>query len=110
MAGDDTRQFRLGLLRQRLLPKRADPVAGAFLGTIVLGALVATPVLVGALIVWTVRRAAGRPSSPNNPEVGDEFSSRFHELEESILDGDGTIGPKGGRRSSRRRRSSKPSS
>jgi hypothetical protein len=66
-----------------LLPKRFDPVAGALVGTIVLVALLATPVLILALIVWIVVRAArNRPK----PEGDAEFSSRFQELEEGILD------------------------
>ncbi|HXM72938.1 MAG TPA: hypothetical protein VN940_06910 [Candidatus Dormibacteraeota bacterium] len=66
-----------------MLPKRADPVAGALFGTIVLAALLATPVLILALIVWMVVRAA---RNTPKPEGDSEFSSRFQELEEGILD------------------------
>jgi hypothetical protein len=81
-----------------LLPRRADPVAGALLGTIVLGALIAFPVLIVALIVWLVVRAAGTRSSPAKPDVDDEFGARFHELEEGILDANATKRPEGSRR------------
>lgn len=68
-----------------MLPKRADPVAGALVATIVFAALLVPPVLILALIVWLVLRAR-RNTSLRKPEVDSEFSSRFHELEEGILD------------------------
>jgi hypothetical protein len=71
-----------------MLPKRADPVAGSLVATIVLGAFLALPVLILALIVWMVVRAGRRSSSPGNAEMDPEFSSRFHDLEEGILDAD----------------------
>ena len=71
-----------------MIPKRADPVAGSLVATIVLGAVLALPVLIIALIVWMVVRAGRRSSSPGEPEVDAEFSSRFHDLEEGILDAD----------------------
>ena len=71
-----------------MLPKRADPVAGSLVATIVLGALLALPVLIIALIVWIVVRAGRGSSSPAKVEMDPEFSSRFHALEEGILDAD----------------------
>jgi hypothetical protein len=65
---------------------RAEPVAGAFVATIVLCALLATPVLVVALIIWIMVRASGASSSRPWPEVDAEFSARFHELEQGVLD------------------------
>jgi hypothetical protein len=82
-----------------MLPKRADPVAGALVATIVFAALLVPPVLILALIVWLVLRAR-RSTVPGKPEVDAEFSSRFHELEDDILDAEATK-PK---RSLRRRR------
>ena len=67
-----------------LLPKRADPAAGALIGTFVLAALLAPPVLALALIVW-LARARRRSSLEPEREVDPEFSARFHEMEESIL-------------------------
>lgn len=75
-----------------MLPRRADPVAGALVGTFVLAALLALPVLILALIVWIVVRAS-RTASPPRPEVDADFSSRFHELEEGILDANGRDAP-----------------
>jgi hypothetical protein len=72
-----------------MLPKRADPVAGALVATIVFAALLVPPVLILALIVWLVLRA-GRSRVPGKPEVDAEFSSRFHELEDDILDAEAT--------------------
>ena len=66
-----------------MLPKRADPVAGALIGTIVLAALLAAPVLILAVIVWIVVR--GARNTPK-PDWDSEFSSRFQELEEGILE------------------------
>jgi hypothetical protein len=82
-----------------MLPKRADPVAGAFVATIVFAALVVPPVLILALIVWLVLRAR-RSKVPANPEVDAEFNSRFHDLEDDILDAKATKAT----RSPRRRR------
>ena len=82
-----------------MLPKRADPVAGALIGTIVLAALLATPLLIVALIVWTVVRA-GR-NAPQ-PEDDSGFTSRFQELEESILDANAADAP--GKKLARKRR------
>jgi hypothetical protein len=42
-----------------VLPKRADPVAGAFAGTLVLAALLAPPVLIVWLVLWARRRFNG---------------------------------------------------
>jgi hypothetical protein len=81
-----------------LLPKRADPVSGTLVGTIVLGAFLALPVLIIALIVWIVVRAGRRSSSPGKPEMDPEFSSRFHDLEDGILDANAKARPKGSRR------------
>jgi hypothetical protein len=68
-----------------LLPLRANPVAGALLATIVFAALVSLPVLILGLIVWMAVRASRSSPSPAEPEVGEELSTRFHKLEESIL-------------------------
>ena len=68
-----------------MLPLRANPVAGALIGTIVFAAVVALPVVILGLIVWILVRAS-RSSSPAKAEVDEELSTRFHELEESILD------------------------
>jgi hypothetical protein len=54
----------------------------------VLGAFLALPVLIIALIVWILVRAGRSSSSPGKPEMDPEFSSRFHTLEEGILDAD----------------------
>jgi hypothetical protein len=85
-----------------MLPKRADPVAGSLLATIVLGAFLALPVLILALIVRLVVRAVRSSSSPANSEVETEFSSRFHELEEGILDASAGEGAEGSPRRRRR--------
>jgi hypothetical protein len=69
-----------------MLPKRADPVTGALIGTIVLVALLALPVLILAVIVWLAARANRASSSNPNDDVDAEFRGRFQELEESILD------------------------
>lgn len=47
-----------------MLPKRADPVAGAFAGTVVFAAWLATPVLILAVIFWIVRRATRTTPEP----------------------------------------------
>ncbi len=65
---------------------RAEPVAGALLATIVLCALLATPVLIVALTVWVIVRASQGSSSRPRAEVDTEFANRFHELELSVLD------------------------
>jgi len=39
-----------------MLPRRADPVAGALAGTILLAAFLATPVLLALAIIWMMRR------------------------------------------------------
>jgi hypothetical protein len=46
-----------------------DPVAGAFVATIVVCALIATPVLLGALVVWIIARASRGSSSRPTPKV-----------------------------------------
>lgn len=69
-----------------MLPKRADPVAGALIGTIVLTALLALPVLVLAVIVWLAARATRSSSSKFNQDGDPAFRARFQELEETILD------------------------
>jgi hypothetical protein len=68
------------------LPKSADPVAGALLGTIVLAALLALPVLVLAVIIWLVARASRGSSSKSGLDVDPAFRARFEKLEESIRD------------------------
>jgi hypothetical protein len=68
-----------------LLPLRANPVAGALIATIVFAAVVALPVLILGLVVWMVVRASRSSPSPARQEGDDELSTRFHELEESIL-------------------------
>jgi hypothetical protein len=47
-----------------MLPKRADPVAGALAGTVVFAALLATPVFILAAIIWIVSRAARTTPKP----------------------------------------------
>ena len=89
-----------------MLPRRADPVAGALAGTFVLAALFALPVAILGLIVWMARRANRSTSSAPRPEVDAEFSSRFQELEDSILDANATTRPQGRRR--RRRETDNP--
>jgi hypothetical protein len=69
-----------------LLPKRADPVFGALIGTLILVAFLAPPLLILALIVWLVVRAERKSSQRAKPEADREFSARFHELENSIAD------------------------
>ncbi len=81
-----------------MLPKRADHVAGSFVATIVFGALLALPVLIVALLVWILVRAGRSSSPPGKPEADAEFSSRFHELEDSILDAKATKRPIASRR------------
>jgi hypothetical protein len=68
-----------------LLPLRANPVAGALIATIVFALFVAPPVLILGLVVWMVVRASRSSPSPAKPDVDEELSTRFHELEESIL-------------------------
>ena len=81
-----------------MIPKRADPVAGSLFATIVLGVFLAPLVLIGALLVWLMVRSR-RSKLPGDP-VDAEFGSRFHELEDDILDAE-TTKPE---RSRRRRR------
>ena len=64
---------------------RAEPVAGAFVATIVVCALLAPPVLILALIIWLAVRASRSSSSRSSHEVDPEFSARFRKLEEGIL-------------------------
>jgi hypothetical protein len=71
-----------------LLRLRANPVAGALIATIVFAAIVALPVLILGLVVWIMARASRNSSSPAQTEADDELSSRFQELEESILSAD----------------------
>jgi hypothetical protein len=56
-----------------MLPKRADPVAGALVGTLVLTAFLALPVLVVAAIVWLLGRATRSSSSKPNPDADQLF-------------------------------------
>ena len=69
-----------------MLPKRADPVTGALIGTIVLAAFLTLPVLILAVIVWLAARADRSTSSKSNEDADPEFRSRFQKLEETILD------------------------
>jgi hypothetical protein len=69
-----------------MLPKRADPVTGALIGTIVLAAFLALPVLLLALIVWLAARADRSSRSKSNDDADLEFQARFLQLEETILD------------------------
>jgi hypothetical protein len=69
-----------------MLPKRADPVTGALIGTIVLVAFLALPVLIVAVIVWLAARANRASSSKSNADADPEFRARFQRLEETILD------------------------
>jgi hypothetical protein len=51
------------------LRKRADPVAGAFVGTILFAAFLATPVLIVAAILWIAARARqGTPPTEGDTE------------------------------------------
>ena len=79
-----------------MIPKRANPVAGSLFATIVLGVFLAPLVLIGALLVWLMVRSR-RSALPGEPDVDAEFSSRFHELEDDILDAEATK-PKRSRR------------
>jgi hypothetical protein len=74
-----------------LLPLRSNPVAGAFIATIVFAAIVALPVLILSLIIWIVARASRGSSSPAQAESDKELSSRFQELEERILNADSPV-------------------
>jgi hypothetical protein len=69
-----------------MLPKRADPVTGALIGTIVLVAFLALPILILAVIFWLAARANRASSSNSNENADPEFRARFQVLEESILD------------------------
>jgi hypothetical protein len=69
-----------------VLPKRADPVTGALIGTIVLGAFLALPVLILAVIVWLASRADRSSSSKSNEDADLNFRARFQQLEDNILD------------------------
>lgn len=68
-----------------MLPLRANPVAGALIATIVFAALLAPPVLILGLVVWLVVRTSRSSPAPVKPDLDEELSTRFHELEESIL-------------------------
>ena len=68
-----------------MLPLRANPVAGALIATIVFAALLAAPVLILGLVVWLFVRASRSSPSPAKADVDEVLSTRFHELEESIL-------------------------
>jgi hypothetical protein len=69
-----------------MLPKRADPVTGTLIGTIVLAAFLALPVLILAVIVWLATRANRTSTSSSNEDADPEFRDRFQKLEETILD------------------------
>jgi hypothetical protein len=69
-----------------VLPKRADPVTGTLIGTIVLAAFLALPVLILAVIVWLAARANRSSSSSSNEDEDLEFRARFQNLEDTILD------------------------
>jgi hypothetical protein len=60
-------------------------VAGALIGTIVLVAFLAPPVLVLAVIVWLVVSHRRGSSSQPKPDEDPEFTARFREMEEGIL-------------------------
>ena len=64
---------------------RAEPVAGAFVATIMLCAFLAPPVLFLALLGWLAVRASRSSSSRAGQDVDPEFSVRFRKLEEGIL-------------------------
>ncbi len=82
-----------------MLPLRMDPVAGAFLGTILLfgGLLIGPGALVLAMIAWIVIRAAGESATTREPELNRHeatqfgsgtdqvFAARFREMEDGIL-------------------------
>jgi hypothetical protein len=69
-----------------MLPKRANPVTGALIGTIVLAAFLALPVLILAVIVWLAARSDRSSSSKSNEDADLEFRARFQKLEENIID------------------------
>ena len=69
-----------------MLPKRANPVTGALIATIVLAAFLALPVLILAVIVWLAVRAERSSSSKSNEDADPKFRARFQKLEEAILD------------------------
>jgi hypothetical protein len=56
------------------------------MGTIVLAAFLALPVLILALIVWLAARSNKASSSNSNEDADPEFRARFQKLEETILD------------------------
>lgn len=71
---------------------RADPAAGAILGTFVLAACLAGPVGIAlAVIAWvlidTIRRRQPRGVRPSavGETAPDEYAARFKELENDIL-------------------------
>ncbi len=82
-----------------MLPLRMDPVAGAFLGTILLfgGLLIGPVALVLAMIAWIVIRAGGESSTSRKPDLNRQegthyasgsdpvFAARFREMEDGIL-------------------------
>jgi len=69
------------------LPLRADPAAGALIGTVVLFGLLALPgSLILVLIVGVVIGIARSLRTRRKPKVDKEFAARFRELENSILD------------------------
>jgi hypothetical protein len=69
-----------------MLPRRANPVTGALIGTIVLAAFLALPVLILAVIVWLAARSGRSSSSASNEDPDLEFRARFQKLEENIMD------------------------
>ncbi len=69
------------------LPLRADPAAGALIGTVVLFGLLALPgSLILVLIVGVVIGIARSLRTRRKPKVDKEFAARFRELENCILD------------------------
>ena len=70
---------------QASLPLRADPAAGALIGTFLLALCLAGPVgLVLALVVWIVIEVVRRRRTHGEPAVDTEFAARFRELENSV--------------------------
>ena len=65
------------------LPVRADPVAGAVVGSAVFFAFLLGPV---ALLIWFIAWLVGR-SGQRKPAEDREFAQRFHELERKIIEG-----------------------
>ena len=95
--------LRANTVSEKMLPLRMDPVAGAFLGTILLfgGLLFGPGALILAVIAWMVVGARRDSRTARDTEVNRHsdsasdidplFAARFRQLEDGILNTDQAV-------------------